>query len=105
MTTLAGWPDTKDETPLCIREYWSYRDDLIVHNGVIFRENHVIIPKVLAPEMLTRIHASHLGVQTCLRKARDVIYWPTMNSEVKDFIRNFTACNGLAAKQQQRTTD
>ena len=58
---LAGWTDTKDETPLCIREYGSYRDELTVHNGVILRGNHVIILKVLQPEMLTRIHASHLG--------------------------------------------
>ena len=43
--------------------------------------------------MLTRINASHLGAETCLRKARDVIYWPTMNSEVKDFISNCIACN------------
>ena len=44
VTILAGWPGTKDETPLCIREYWSYRDELTVHNGAIFRENRVIIP-------------------------------------------------------------
>ena len=42
---LAGWPDTKDETPLYIREYWSYRDELTVHNGVIFRGNCLIIQK------------------------------------------------------------
>ena len=59
----------------------------------IFRGNRVIIPKVLGPEMLTRIHTSHLGAETRLSKARDVIYWPTMNSEVKDFISNCFACN------------
>ena len=36
--------------------------------------------------MLTRIHVSYLGAETSLSKARDVMYWPTMNSEVKDFI-------------------
>ena len=71
MTILAGWPDTKDETLLCIREYWSYRDELIVQNGIIFRGSCVITPKVLQPEMLTRIHASHLGTETCLHKAGD----------------------------------
>ena len=91
MMILAGWLDTKDEAPLCIKEYWSYRDELIVYNGVIVRGNCVIIPKVLRPHMVTRIHASHLGAETCLRKARDAIYWPKINSEVKDFISNCTA--------------
>ena len=94
VTILTEWPDTKNKTPLCIRECWSYRDKLTVLNGVVFRGNRVIIPKVLQPEMLTRIHTSHLGVKTCLHKARDVIYWPTMISEIKDFINNCTACNG-----------
>ena len=40
-----------------------YRNELTVHNGVIFRENRVIIPKVLQPEMLTGIHTSHLGAE------------------------------------------
>ena len=68
VTILAGWPDTKDETLLCIREYWSFRNELTVHNGVIFRGNRFITLKVLRPEMLTRIHASHPGAETSLRK-------------------------------------
>ena len=66
---------------------------LTVHNGVIFRGKHVIIPNVLQPEMLTRIHASHLGAEACFCKARDVISWPTMKPEVKDFVSNCIACN------------
>ena len=38
-------------------------------------------------------HFKSIGATTCLHKARDVMYWSTMNSEVKDFISNCTACN------------
>ena len=96
-----GCSDTNDETLLSIKEDWSHRDKLTVHNGVIFRGNHVIIPKVLQPEMLAGIHTSHLGAETCLGKSRDVIYWTTMNSEVKDFIRNFTGCNDYLRKNSK----
>ena len=74
VTILARWTDTKDEIPLCIREYRLYGDEHTIQNGVTFRENGVIIPIIFRPEMLTRIHTSHLGAETCLRKARDVIY-------------------------------
>ena len=73
MTILAGWPDTNDEKLLCVREYSSYRDKLTVHNKVNFREKCVIIPKVLRPEMLTRIHASHLGAETYLCKVLKIV--------------------------------
>ena len=51
--------------------------------------------------MLTRIHASHLGAEACLHKARDVIYWTTMNSEVKDFISNCITCNDYLQNNSQ----
>ena len=58
--------------------------------------------------MLIRIHVSHLGAETCLPKARDAIYWPTINFEGEDFISNLLhtmiTCKATA-KQQQRTTD
>ena len=36
-TILTGWPMQKEEVPIKIREYWSYRDELTVHNGVLFK--------------------------------------------------------------------
>ena len=57
-TILTGWPDTKDELQLGIREYWGFRDELAFHNGVVFRGNRVVIPKLMRPEMLIRIHSS-----------------------------------------------
>ena len=60
VTILAGWPDTKDIKPLCITDYWWYRNKMTVRNGVIFRGNHVIIQKVLWPQMLKRIHVATL---------------------------------------------
>ena len=55
-------------------------------------EETVLISKVLRPGMLT-ILVIHLWAEACLRKARDVIYWSTMNPEVKHFTSNCTACS------------
>ena len=92
MTILAGWPDTKNERPQCIRAYRPYRDKLTVHNGVIFRGNCHHFKSILRPGMLT-ILVSHLWAEACLRKARDVIYWSSMNPKVKHFTSNCTVCN------------
>ena len=64
-----------------------------MHNEVIFSGNRAIIPKLLWPDMVTRINANHLGAETCLYKARNIIYWPTISSKIKDFISNRTACS------------
>ena len=79
-TILTGWPETKEEVLVIIREYWAYRDERTVQNGVLFKGPRVIIPKSMHPEMLVRIHLSHLGAQSCLQKARDVLYWPNIKT-------------------------
>ncbi|KAL9964865.1 hypothetical protein ACROYT_G028567 [Oculina patagonica] len=92
-TILSGWPETKEEVPVIIREYWAYRDELTAQNGVLFKGSRIIIPKSMHSEMLVRIHSSHLGAESCLRKARDVLYWPNMSNEVRDMVGQCSACN------------
>ena len=45
-------------------------------------------------EMLEAIHYSHLGITACLRRARDVLFWPGMSAQVKNFISKCSSCNG-----------
>uniref|UniRef100_A0A8C7JBX1 Gypsy retrotransposon integrase-like protein 1 n=1 Tax=Oncorhynchus kisutch TaxID=8019 RepID=A0A8C7JBX1_ONCKI len=100
---LAGWPYLKEETPFTVREYWTFRDEISLQNGVLFRGQKVIIPKSLRPEMLTRIHSSHVGGDACYRQARETLYWPNMQAEIKDFVSNCTTCNEYAHEKQKET--
>ena len=51
--------------------------------------------------MLKRIHASHQGPETCVRRARDVIFWPDMSSEIRHLASQCSTCNDYKAKQQK----
>ena len=73
-TILSVWLAQRDQVPFNIREYWNYRDELSVHNGILFKGSRVIIPRVLRPEVMSKIHSSHLGIEACLRKARDSVF-------------------------------
>ena len=33
--------------------------------------------------MITQVHSSHLGIGSCLNKARDVLFWPGITAEIK----------------------
>ena len=83
-TILSGWRTQRDQALVNIREYWNYRDELSVHNGVLFKGSPVIVPRVLRPEVMSKIYESHLGIEACLRKARDTVFWPNMNGDVRD---------------------
>ena len=100
-TILTRWPMQKDQVPIKIREYWSYHNKLLVHNGVLFKGSRVVIPQLLRPEVKSRIHSSHLGVEACLCKARDTVFWPGMYAEVRDQIKQCSICNEFQAKNQK----
>ena len=43
---LLGWPDEKHKCPDEVVEYWNYRDELCVIDGIIFKGSRVIIPSI-----------------------------------------------------------
>ena len=95
-TILMGWPDKREQVPISIREYWNFREDLTLHNAIIFKSHRVIIPCALRPEVISRLHSRHLGIEACMRKARDRVYWPAMNSAIKEAV---TKCQVYAEFQ------
>ncbi|KAK3108602.1 hypothetical protein FSP39_011752 [Pinctada imbricata] len=88
----SGWPDDRKSVPESLVAYFDVRDELSVQNGIVFKGNRAVIPQKLRKDMLERIHASHIGIEGCLRRARESVYWPRMNSEVKDFIEKCETC-------------
>lgn len=43
--------------------------------------------------MLRTIHSSHLGVEKCKRRARDVLYWPAITKQIENTVAICQTCN------------
>jgi len=52
-------------------------------------------------KMLEKIHYSHVGADSCLRKARDVLFWPGMAKAIRDYISKCVICNEFQPQQQK----
>ena len=98
-TILGGWPNNHDQIPACLYEYWQFCEELTVQNGIIFKGHQIVIPKAMRPELLTKIHSSHLGIAACLRKAKVALFWPHMSSEIKDMVGRYELCAELKKNQ------
>ena len=51
-TILVGWPDTREQVPISIREYWNFKEVLTLHNGILFKSQRITISRALRPEMI-----------------------------------------------------
>ena len=100
-TIMTGWPQTKEEVPVCNHEYWNYKEELTVQDGVLFKGMKVIVPTSMRPQMIARVHSSHLGPDACVRRARNVLFWPGMVGQIKDQVQCCEVCNDFLARQQK----
>ena len=98
-TIRQGWPPTKEDISANIRDYFPFREELSLQNGLVFKGERLVIPASVRGDMLTKIHASHIGIQGCLRRAREVLYWPGMNKDIEDHVAKCEVCNSQPAAQ------
>ena len=69
-TILAGWPYNSAYLNTDIASYFSMRDELAVHDGLIFIDECVIIPQGMRKHIKKRLHLSHMGTDSMVRRAR-----------------------------------
>ena len=100
---VSGWPKTKNSLHTCLLPYFGYRDEFTIQDGLIFKGERVVIPSSLRKETKEAVHSSHIGVEGCLRRARGCIFWPGMNSELKEYMSKCEICNKYRSSQQKES--
>ncbi len=92
LMVMKGWPDTKDEVPHSIREFWTVRDELSVYDGIVYKGMRIVVPPSMRPAMLTQIHESHLGIVKCKQRGRESLFWPGMHKQIEDLVNDCPTC-------------
>ena len=82
----AGWPSSKQDVTKESLPFWNYHDVLSLSDSIVFKGERVVIPKKMQQEMLKHIHGSHFGIKKCKCRARDVLFWPEMTSQIQEMI-------------------
>ena len=58
-----GWPESKPYVPLKLQEYFPFRGELSIQQGVVFEGERIMVPSTLTQSMIDKVGAGHLGVQ------------------------------------------
>ena len=77
-----GWLEYPNECPSDLKEFWNFREDLSVENGLILKGHWPLIPSDLPTQMPQIIHQGHLGVEKCQLKARDCIFGLSISKDI-----------------------
>lgn len=88
-----GWPGfERSSINIATRPYWQIRDELTVCQGLLMKGSRLVIPTNLRAELLQKIHDGHQGIVKCRTRARNSIWWPGINREIENLVKNCTVC-------------
>ena len=78
------------------------RDFLSIEDGLIVKNTAIIIPNSVQTLILDRLHESHQGIEKCLLKARENVFWIGMMKDVTDRVKTCSICEKYNKKSQQK---
>ena len=84
-------------TDLC--QFWSYRDELAVADGIIFKGQQVLIPRLLRLDILAQLNSGHQGIEKTRHLARESVYWPRIDKDIEDLCKRCQFCQELQTQQ------
>ena len=58
----------------------------------MFKGERIVIPVALRKDMLKQVHIGHMGMVKCKNRAKEVMFWPSMNSQIEDIVSHCPAC-------------
>lgn len=81
-----GWPKTPKNIPDSVAAYFKFKSEITEGDGLLFKNNKVIVPKALRHELVEKVHGGHLGVRTFFKSANQSFWWPSVNKHIEDVV-------------------
>ncbi|XP_062526842.1 uncharacterized protein K02A2.6 [Bombyx mori] len=91
-TIMKGFPEKADQLPTELHHYFNFKEELTYFKGLIFKGHKIVVPKTQIPQMLKYIHQGHLGIQSCLKRAHQLLYWRGQYEDIVKLVKSCSAC-------------
>ena len=86
-----GWPKEMCDTPP-VKVFKQIKDSLSIEDGIIYKGEQIIVPRLLRAEVKQKLHAAHLGYDSMIRRARSSVYWPGILHEIRQLADSCDSC-------------
>ena len=76
---------------------------LTVQNEHVFKGQLLVVPAALRKELMAVVHSSHTGIEGCICRACDTLYWHRMATELQEYIAKCDICLAHHTRQAKET--
>ena len=84
--------DRQGRVPRAARFYWSFQDELSIDGDLLTKGERVVIPLSCRDSIMVDLHGSHAGINKAMDLARTCVYWPGMEADITDYIKQCLTC-------------
>ena len=91
-----GFPMSRDKLPEELRKYWPVRDRLSLRNSLIMMGDRIVIPSAYRKSILNTLHSAHQGVSSMASRAKNAVYWPGIDADIRNKRYTCHTCNEMA---------
>ena len=63
-----------------------------MENRLVMKGARLVIPSTLRSKVLEQIHEGHLGIEKCMLKARDSVFWPGISNDIREAVEKCGIC-------------
>ena len=101
VTIRHGCPESKSDLTETLYPYYGHRDTLTVQDDLVFKGQQLVVPTRLRKELMEVAHSSHIGIEGCLRRARECFLWPQISTELREYVAKCDICLSHRTAQQK----
>ena len=87
-----GFPATKKDVPLQLREFWAVHERLSAADGIAMMDTRIVIPRSLRKQIITNLHAANQGISGMKARANISVYWPGIDGQMREYKNNCADC-------------
>ncbi|XP_039314523.1 uncharacterized protein K02A2.6-like [Solenopsis invicta] len=91
--TRDGWPNSVSEE---IKVFASKANEIGIENDILMWGYRVIVPFKFRKALLEEIHGAHLGMAKMKMIARQYFWWPNIDKEIEEYVKECEACRTTA---------
>ncbi|XP_037782061.1 uncharacterized protein K02A2.6-like [Penaeus monodon] len=86
---IQGWPEKMKDLPRMLQQYWSFRDELSIEDGLVIKgSSH---------------NSRHQGITKCQLRAKDSVYWTSINKDIEEIVQQCSTCQETSRSQTKET--
>ena len=98
-TVHKGWPSERKDCPEILHPYWNYRECISLENGLLFKDDRLIVPEAERCQILELLHYGHYGIKRTQDRAKESVFWPDISRDIENKVKDCAICQENSTSQ------